>query len=115
MLGLRTGPRDLRLGGGVFARCATCVSTMTDDREQHLPRPKNCLLDAEDVAALLGVPKTWVYAETRAGRLPHVTVGRYRRYRLAALERWIADHERGPASPSSSSESMPRAIQGGRR
>ena len=54
------------------------------------------LLDAAEVAALLGVPKSWVYAETRAGRLPHVTVGRYRRYRRDALSAWIAEHERGP-------------------
>lgn len=39
------------------------------------------LLTAEDVAALLRVPKSWVYAETRAGRIPHVVLGpRYRRY-----------------------------------
>jgi excisionase family DNA binding protein len=54
------------------------------------------LLDATEVAALLGVPKSWVYAETRAGRLPHVTVGRYRRYRRDALNEWISEHERGP-------------------
>ncbi len=59
------------------------------------------LLLADDVAEMLGVPKTWVYAETRAGRLPHVTLGRYRRYRRAAVEAWIADHERGPIGPRS--------------
>jgi excisionase family DNA binding protein len=53
------------------------------------------LLRADEVADLLGVPKSWVYAETRAGRLPHVEVGRYRRYRRAALDAWIAAHENG--------------------
>jgi excisionase family DNA binding protein len=65
--------------------------------EQH-PQPSPIdtpLLDAGDVAKILGVPKTWVYAETRAGRLPHVNVGRYRRYRRTTLEAWIADRERG--------------------
>lgn len=62
--------------------------------------PDGCLLDAGDVAAMLGVPKSWVYAETRAGRLPHVVLGRYRRYRRDAVEAWIAEHERGPVSAS---------------
>lgn len=51
------------------------------------------LLKAEDVAEMLSVPKSWVYAESRAGRLPVVTLGRYRRYRREAVERWIADQE----------------------
>lgn len=54
------------------------------------------LLDADEVAVLLGVPRTWVYAETRADRLPHIVVGRYRRYRREAIEAWISAHERGP-------------------
>jgi excisionase family DNA binding protein len=53
------------------------------------------LLTAQDVAEFLQVPVTWVYAETRAGRLPHVPLGRYRRYRLEALEQWLAERERG--------------------
>jgi len=56
------------------------------------------LLAADEVAAMLGVPKSWIYAETRAGRLPHVTLGRYRRYRREAIEAWIDAHEHGPVS-----------------
>ena len=37
------------------------------------------LLTAGDVAELLGVPKSWVYEQP--GRIPTVTLGRYRRYR----------------------------------
>lgn len=54
------------------------------------------LLTADEVAVVLGVPKTWVYAETRAGRIPHVRLGRYRRYRREAIDAWIAERERGP-------------------
>jgi excisionase family DNA binding protein len=53
------------------------------------------LLTAQDVAALLRVPVTWVYAEARAGRIPHVTLGRYRRFRREAIEAWLAGAERG--------------------
>lgn len=55
------------------------------------------LMTAQQVAELLEVDPSWVYQETRAGRLPHVRLGRYRRFRLGAIERWIEDHERGPA------------------
>jgi excisionase family DNA binding protein len=55
------------------------------------------LMTAQQVADLLEVDPSWVYQETRVGRLPHVRLGRYRRFRLGAIERWIEDHERGPA------------------
>ena len=55
------------------------------------------LLTASEVAALLQVPTSWVYAQTRTGRIPHVRVGRYCRYRADSIEQWIAELERGPA------------------
>jgi excisionase family DNA binding protein len=57
----------------------------------------NHLLTAEDVAAMLSVPKTWVYAQSRAGVLPTVRVGRYCRYRREAIIAWIGQQERCPA------------------
>jgi len=47
------------------------------------------LLTASEVAELLGVPVSWVYEQSRRGRIPTVTLGRYRRYRRDAIERWI--------------------------
>lgn len=47
------------------------------------------LLTADQVAELLGVPKTWVYEQSRTGRIPTVTLGRYRRYRREAIEEWV--------------------------
>jgi excisionase family DNA binding protein len=38
------------------------------------------LLTLEDVAERLGVTKDWVWAQARAERIPHVQVGRYRRF-----------------------------------
>ena len=54
------------------------------------------LLTADQVAALLSVPKSWVYTETRAGRLPHVKLGRYYRYARASIEAFVAGLEQGP-------------------
>lgn len=48
------------------------------------------LLTASEVAELLGVPKSWVYEQSRSGRIPTVTLGRYRRYRREAIEEWVA-------------------------
>ena len=42
----------------------------------------------------LGVTPAWVYAETRAGRLPHISVGRYYRYRPSSIEKWLSEQER---------------------
>jgi excisionase family DNA binding protein len=71
---------------------------MSDQQTKRDAPIDNALLDAGDVAKILGVPKTWVYAETRAGRLPYVNVGRYRRYRRSTIDAWIVDRERGPVS-----------------
>ncbi|MTD43653.1 helix-turn-helix domain-containing protein [Conexibacter sp. W3-3-2] len=69
--------------------------TLSDNTPRHLRSPQDALLDAEAVARLLQVPVSWVYAEARAGRLPHVCIGRYRRFRRGTLEEWIASHETG--------------------
>ncbi len=67
------------------------------EHSQHHPNdPDPPLLDADAVAAMLGVEPSWVYAETRAGRFPHVRVGRYRRFRRRSVQAWIEEHERGP-------------------
>lgn len=49
------------------------------------------LLTAGEVADHLRVKRSWVYAETRAGRIPHVRLGRYVRYSPGAVERWISE------------------------
>jgi excisionase family DNA binding protein len=52
------------------------------------------LFTADEVAAVLGVPRTFVYALSRRGELPTVRVGeRYVRYRAQALECWIVAQE----------------------
>lgn len=57
------------------------------------------LLTAQQVAEVLGVTTDYIYAETRAGRIPHVKLGRYRRYREEAVEAWIADLEASSVVP----------------
>jgi excisionase family DNA binding protein len=51
------------------------------------------LLTAEQVARRLGVPKSWVYEQSRRGHIPTVNLGRYRRYRAEAISQWIEARE----------------------
>lgn len=47
------------------------------------------LLTAEEAAEFLNVPPGWVREQTRAGHVPHVSLGRYRRYRESDLLAWL--------------------------
>lgn len=49
------------------------------------------LLDAKEVAERLHVPVSWVRESTRSGAMPCVELGRYRRYDLADVERWLEE------------------------
>jgi excisionase family DNA binding protein len=53
------------------------------------------LLNAKEVADRLGVPESWVRQETRAGRMPHVRLGRYRRYDWDEVVAWLETQRQG--------------------
>jgi excisionase family DNA binding protein len=53
------------------------------------------LLTAEEVAELLAVPVSWVRESTRSGAMPHIELGRYRRYRREDVEVWLESCKRG--------------------
>jgi excisionase family DNA binding protein len=53
------------------------------------------LLTAEQVAARLGVLPSWVSKAARADRIPHIRVGRYRRFRWQEIEAWLEGQRRG--------------------
>ncbi len=55
------------------------------------------LLTAEDVAEILAVKLSWVREATRDGRLPHIALGRYRRYRRSEIEVFLEHARRGGA------------------
>lgn len=63
----------------------------------------SALLDAEGAAALLNVPKSWVLAEARADRVPHVRLGRYVRFNADELEVWWRTRARGPRQTKAAS------------
>jgi excisionase family DNA binding protein len=56
------------------------------------------LLTAAEVADLLAVPISWVREATRDGRIPHLRLGHYRRYRATSIESWLESQQTGPES-----------------
>ncbi len=53
------------------------------------------LLDANDAARLLKVPRSTLYELVRSRGLPHVKVGRGLRFTRADLGAWIAENSYG--------------------
>ena len=49
--------------------------------------PDALLLNADEVAQILRVPKSWVYSHLRD--LPVIRLGRYVRFRRSAIERFL--------------------------
>src|SRR5262245_40949932 len=54
---------------------------LAGDLSREGVRTMTRLLTVEEVAERLGVRKQWVWAQARAGRIPCVRLGRYRRFR----------------------------------
>ena len=53
------------------------------------------LLTAAEVAERLGVKESWIQEKARCGDIPHVRLGRYRRYEMQAVWGWVAQQEEG--------------------
>jgi len=68
-------------------------------------RTMDRLLTAEEIAERLGMRTDWVWAQARAGLIPHIRLGRYRRFRESAVEAWLRELEAkssviAPAAPT---------------
>jgi excisionase family DNA binding protein len=53
------------------------------------------LRTADEIAALLAVPVTWVREHTRAETIPYVQLGRYKRYDEDEVLAWVETCRRG--------------------
>lgn len=47
------------------------------------------LLDAEDVAKLLGVDIGYVYGQARAKKIPSIKLGKYRKFSPSQIKKWL--------------------------
>ena len=62
------------------------VDASGDGAREALAEP---LLDAAEAARLLSVRPSWIYEAVRAGRLPHLKIGRHIRFLRSDLESWV--------------------------
>ena len=83
------------MGAGVGVEGSATVSAAV---VTELARVNDRLLTAVEVAELLAVPVSWVRESTRSGAIPCVELGRYRRYREAAVLAWVEECSR-PGRP----------------
>jgi excisionase family DNA binding protein len=58
---------------------------------QHVTSPDTleALLEAEDVARLLGVDVRYVYSQAAAGKIPSIKLGKYRKFSPSDLKKWL--------------------------
>lgn len=57
------------------------------------------LLSVDELAAYLGVPKATIYNWSHTGSGPtSIRVGRYLRFRVADVERWLDSQSKTPAA-----------------
>jgi excisionase family DNA binding protein len=66
---------------------------------EPLVRLSEPLLDAEQAAALLNLPRSTLYELVRSGRLPVLRLGRHMRWTRAMLEDALAAQLNGSARP----------------
>ena len=69
------------------------------------------LLRAAEVAKLLGLGRSKVFAMLAAGELPVVRIGRSVRVPRAALEHWIAEHTQHASGPSEDAGPLFAAVE----
>lgn len=67
------------------------------------------LLDAHEVAELLYVKVSWVREHTVNGDIPHVQLGRYKRYERPKILEWIEKQSGGGKPLSARARSRLRA------
>jgi excisionase family DNA binding protein len=68
------------------------VPTVPDSGVELLREP---LLDAEEAAVLLGIPRSSVYAYAKRGELPHVKIGRHLKFIRSDLEHALLERRVG--------------------
>lgn len=75
---------------------------VTRMEEKTLRPATNDLLTIEELADLLGVKVSWLYAQTSAKRIPFLKLGGRLRFRRADVERWIEGQVVHPIRPNGS-------------
>jgi excisionase family DNA binding protein len=81
--------------------------------DDAVPCSPNALVDADAQAVTLSVPASWLLREARAGRIPHVRLGKYVRFHPPTVEAWWRERMAGPV-PRTGSQPVSDARKGQR-
>jgi len=79
-----------------------------DEQPAELPQQLDLFLEArylniEQVAAILGVPKSFIYRRTARGHgdpIPHYRIGSHLRFKPDDIQEWIESHRHEPEAQS---------------
>jgi excisionase family DNA binding protein len=74
----------LASGSALFAAAPSPAPATTSEQ----------LLDAEQLAAALSLPVTWIEQAARERRIPSIQAGRWRRFSRAAVERALSANDK---------------------
>ncbi len=47
------------------------------------------LLDADEVAKILGVDIAYIYSQARSGKMPSIKLGKYRKFSPSKIKKWL--------------------------
>ena len=66
---------------------------MTEKRESTELGKK--LIGVKEVSETTGLPASWIYSQAAAGRIPHLKLGKYLKFRPQEIAAWLETHRRG--------------------
>jgi excisionase family DNA binding protein len=86
-----------------------------DNARSEAPEPESrpkVTFSMAEAAEMLGVGEWWLAEQARAGKVPHIKLGRTRRFSQANIEAIIAGAEQTPQRPAPSTYGMsPRSAR----
>lgn len=56
---------------------------------------EHSLLDVEQLARRLGVPRSWIYNQAQAGKIPALKLGKYVKFSPTEIEEWLSRNRHG--------------------
>jgi excisionase family DNA binding protein len=51
-------------------------------------------IDIRELEKITKLPRSWLYAQTSRGYLPHYKCGKYLRFKISEIETWLERHRR---------------------
>ncbi len=53
------------------------------------------LVGIDKIEEITGLPRSWLYSASAAGRVPHYKIGKYLKFSPSEVQRWLESHRRG--------------------